>query len=458
MPLPTNWGTAGNMQFPASAMNTLDTAVNVVTPTVTSQALSATTLTMTIASTPIQIFTGTTQNQVVTLPATAGPDNQQWLLINQGSTATVTCNGSTSGTPVVIPGGAAAILTATSTTPTTAANWQVQYGGVAVVGGKLLTVNNSLIFSGIDGKTLTFNNTLTFAGTDGTTMTFPTTNATIARTDAANTFTGVQTMTSPNFTTPVLGTPTSGNLANCTFPTLNQNTSGTAAGLSSTLAIGSGGTNATTAAAGLANLAAAGVPNTLIPDGILNANSALQSLIPTGGTAVYVTNSQLGLPATLLQGMTAPSGSGGTVKCGTVFRWKLAITKTTGTATLGGFTLSIVRGVNGTIADTADIALTSTTMTAVADVMVADVQVTVLTTGATGSYFVSAIITHSAGAAAGFGTSSAAGVPVILSSTVSSVAMNTASLKFGLSFLCATGGTLPTVTVPMIQANAYNID
>jgi len=34
---------------------------------------------------------------------------------------------------------------------------------------------------------------------------------------------------SPSFTTPILGTPQSGNLANCTFPTLNQNTSGTAA-------------------------------------------------------------------------------------------------------------------------------------------------------------------------------------------------------------------------------------
>jgi hypothetical protein len=43
-------------------------------------------------------------------------------------------------------------------------------------------------------KTLTVSNTLTLAGTDGTTMTFPTTNATIARTDAANTFTGTQTV------------------------------------------------------------------------------------------------------------------------------------------------------------------------------------------------------------------------------------------------------------------------
>jgi hypothetical protein len=52
--------------------------------------------------------------------------------------------------------------------------------------------------------------------------------------------------TSPTLVTPALGTPDSGNLANCTFPTLNQNTTGTAAGLSATLAVASGGSGATT--------------------------------------------------------------------------------------------------------------------------------------------------------------------------------------------------------------------
>jgi len=45
-----------------------------------------------------------------------------------------------------------------------------------------------------DGKTLTVNNSVTLAGTDSTTMTFPTTSATIARTDAGQTFTGTQTL------------------------------------------------------------------------------------------------------------------------------------------------------------------------------------------------------------------------------------------------------------------------
>ncbi len=46
----------------------------------------------------------------------------------------------------------------------------------------------------VDGKTLIVDNSLEFAGTDSTVMTFPSTSATIARTDAANTFTGTQTL------------------------------------------------------------------------------------------------------------------------------------------------------------------------------------------------------------------------------------------------------------------------
>ena len=47
-----------------------------------------------------------------------------------------------------------------------------------------------------------------------------------AHLSGTQTFLGVKTLTSPILVTPVLGTPTSGDLANCTFPTLNQNTTG----------------------------------------------------------------------------------------------------------------------------------------------------------------------------------------------------------------------------------------
>jgi hypothetical protein len=44
-----------------------------------------------------------------------------------------------------------------------------------------------------EGKTLTVDNTITFSGTDSTTISLPSTSATMARTDAAQTFTGAQT-------------------------------------------------------------------------------------------------------------------------------------------------------------------------------------------------------------------------------------------------------------------------
>ena len=58
--------------------------------------------------------------------------------------------------------------------------------------------------------------------------------------------------TSPTLVTPILGTPTSGDFSTGTFtwPTFNQNTSGTAAGLSATLATNKGGTNLTSFTSG----------------------------------------------------------------------------------------------------------------------------------------------------------------------------------------------------------------
>jgi hypothetical protein len=63
-----------------------------------------------------------------------------------------------------------------------------------------------------------------------------------------NTFNGKQAAGSYVTVGGALGTPSSGTLTNCTFPTLNQNTTGTAAGLSSILAVASGGTGTATPA------------------------------------------------------------------------------------------------------------------------------------------------------------------------------------------------------------------
>jgi len=76
----------------------------------------------------------------------------------------------------------------TLTTPDIGVATATSVNGVTITGaptGAVLTI--------ADTKTATINNTLTLAGTDGTTMTFPSTSASIARTDAAQSFTGNQT-------------------------------------------------------------------------------------------------------------------------------------------------------------------------------------------------------------------------------------------------------------------------
>jgi hypothetical protein len=56
---------------------------------------------------------------------------------------------------------------------------------------------------------------------------------------------------SPTLVTPALGTPTSGTLTNCTFPTLNQNTTGTAGNVTGIVAVANGGTGIASLTSGL---------------------------------------------------------------------------------------------------------------------------------------------------------------------------------------------------------------
>lgn len=76
---------------------------------------------------------------------------------------------------------------------------------------------------------------------------FPTLNqnttGTAANLTAATTLPSGMTLVAP-----VLGTPASGNLSNCTFPTLNQNTTGTASNVTGTVVVANGGTGTATPA------------------------------------------------------------------------------------------------------------------------------------------------------------------------------------------------------------------
>lgn len=142
----------------------------------TTTATAAGTTTLTIASTFLQYFTGAT-TQTVTLPVVSTlPLGTQYTVVNL-STGAVTVQSSGSNTVITVAGSTSAVLTSTATSGTDQTVWSASYSAANVASGKKLTVSN----------------TITLAGTDATTMTFPTTNASIARTDAAQVFTGQQT-------------------------------------------------------------------------------------------------------------------------------------------------------------------------------------------------------------------------------------------------------------------------
>lgn len=144
----------------------------------TTTATAAGTTVLTITSTETQVFTGST-TQTVTLPTTSVVAGGSYTIINK-STGAVTVQSSGANAITILAANTSGVFTALVATPTTAANWNSQYFADIVTSGKSLSVTN----------------TLTLSGTDTTTMTFPTTSATIARTDAAQTFTGVQTLSS----------------------------------------------------------------------------------------------------------------------------------------------------------------------------------------------------------------------------------------------------------------------
>lgn len=184
------------------------------------------------------------------------------------------------------------------------------------------------------------------------------------------------------------------------------------------------------------------IANAEFPAGISDFNRALQSQALVAATDYYLTSSNLNVPASPVNGIVV----------GTALTWHAVFTKTA--AGTGAFSFIIYAGTHGSISDTAEVTQALAASSAAADTMTVDIQVVFTSVGSSGAFFWSIAPSHIATLATGFGVDNG----TVYSGTVSSFNTTTASLIFGLGMAEASGGTLPTITIPTMQARAINLD
>ena len=238
-------------------------------------------------------------------------------------------------------------------------NWEVGIGTVAAG-----TLSRDTVLSNSLGTTAL----ITFAaGVKNVFVTYPA--------DKAVTIDGVQTLTnktltSPTLTAPVLGTPASGTLTNCTFPTLNQNTTGTAANVTGIVAAVNGGTGQSSYAVGdivyastttaLSKLADVATGNALISGGVgvapaygkIGLTTHVSGALPVANGGTNATTASI-TSFNNITGYTA-TGATGTTSTNLVFSTSpTLVTPVLGTPTSGTLTsctgLPLTTGVTGTL-------------------------------------------------------------------------------------------------------------
>jgi len=249
------------------------------------------------------VANGTTTPVITLNVPTASATNRGVL----SSTDWSTFNGKGSGTVTSVTGTAPVSVATGTTTP--AISLAAGYGDTlnpygSKTGGYVLAAPNGITglpsFRALvanDIPTLNQNTTGTAAGLS----------ATLA---VASGGTGVTTSTgsgsnvlsiSPTLTTPALGTPSSGNLANCTFPTLNQNTTGSSGSCTGNAATAttatnlSGGTVAATTITATGNITAYFTSDIKFKENIRAIPDALAKVNAIGGklydwTDEYIAN------------------------------------------------------------------------------------------------------------------------------------------------------------------------
>lgn len=167
-------------------------------------------------------------------------------------------------------------------------------------------------------------------------------------------------------------------------------------------------------------------------DGIQNSSGAAQSF--TAATRTYIGGSALQIPQ--------PG-----VRVGSVFKWKMNLTKTGAGSAASTFDIAV--GTTGTTTDTAVVSFTKPAGTAVIDEAWIEVQMQVQSIGASGVLVGEFQLTHNL-AATGHAT-----IPIVVVNTVSSaVDLTRPNLIFGL---CITSGAADAVSCVMVQSEAYNL-
>lgn len=220
--------------------------------------------------------------------------------------------------------------------------WEVGIGTYTLIG--TILSRDTILASSNGGSAVNFS-----AGVKNVFVTYPAGKSVTI--DDVQTLTN-KTLTSPTLTAPVLGTPASGTLTNCTFPTLNQNTTGTAANVTGVVAAANGGTGQSSYAVGdlvyastttaISKLADVATGNALISGGV--------GVAPSYGKIGLTTHVSGTLPvANGGTGATASTGSGSVV---------LATSPTITGATL------TTAALNGTLGATTPSTVAATTATA----------------------------------------------------------------------------------------------
>jgi hypothetical protein len=207
------------------------------------------------------------------------------------------------------------------------------------------------IAGGTTSKTLTVSNTMTLAGTDTRTYTFPTTNATIARTDAAQTFTGTQTIdiieasSVSSTTADIFGNVTTGTVGiadGLTTGTLNIG-NGTTSSSGRTVNINTNATGMVTVTTNIGSSVIGGTINLYSGSGNINlvnggtitspnvtSNNSGNIVIATGGTTTSGNSGSISID------VGSAAGTAGSITLGTARASALSIGRSGVTTTLTG--------------------------------------------------------------------------------------------------------------------------